>query len=168
MNRGGSAALLAALLGALVLAPGASAATLSVDDDGRDCPAASFARIQDAVDAAHTGDVVAVCPGTYPEGSGAPGTNALTIVKSLTLKGAGADLVKITPRPPAGGRIADPADLDVRDGVGDLVSVVGTPVLPVTVDISGVTIDGEGTYSEAGVVYLDAQGSLTAAASPTS
>jgi hypothetical protein len=132
-----------------------------VDDDGQDCPAASFARIQDAVDAAHPGDVVAICPGTYPEGSGAPGTNALTIVKSLTLKGAGADLVKITPRPPAGGKIADPSDLDVRDGVGDLVSVVGTPVLPVTVDISGVTIDGEGTYSEAGVVYLDAQGSLS-------
>jgi len=160
VNRGGSATLMA-VLGALVAAPGASAATLSVDDDGRDCPAASFARVQDAVDAAHPGDVVAICPGTYPEGSGAPGTNALTIAKSLTLKGAGADLVRITPRPPAGGRIADPADLDVRDGVGDLVSVVGTPVLPVTANIAGVTIDGEGTYSEAGVVYLDAQGSLT-------
>ena len=85
---------------------------MSVDDDGRDCPAASFARVQDAVDAAHPGDVVAICPGTYPEGSGAPGTNALTIMKSLTLKGAGADLVRITPRPPAGGQIADPADLD--------------------------------------------------------
>ena len=38
-----------------------------------------------------------ICPGTYVEGSGDTGSNALTITKSLTLKGAGADLVSIMP-----------------------------------------------------------------------
>jgi hypothetical protein len=75
------------------------------------------------------------------------------------LRGAGADLVRITPRAPAGGRIAD-LDLDIRNGVGDLVSVVGTPAFPLTVDISGVTLSGAGTYMEAGVVYIDGQGSV--------
>ena len=32
--------------------------------------------------------------------------------------------------------------------------------MPITVDISGVTIDGNGVYSEVGVLFLDAQGSL--------
>lgn len=149
----------AALLGLLAFAQQAPAATLSVDDDREDCPAAGFARVQDAIDAADPGDVIAICPGTYPEGSGGVGTNALTIVKSLTLRGAGADLVKITPRPPAGGRIAAP-DFDLRDGVGDLVAVVGTPTAPVDVTISGVTLDGDGTFLEAGLVFIDARGTL--------
>ena len=32
--------------------------------------------------------------------------------------------------------------------------------MPITVDISGVTFDGDGVAAKAGVVFLDAQGSL--------
>jgi hypothetical protein len=148
--------------GALLAAPGAQAATLAVDDDGQDCPAAAFTSVQAAIDAAAAGDTVAICPGTYPEGTGQAGTNALTIAKSLTLRGAGADRVRISPRrlQPSGNQIAD-AELDIADGVGDIVAVRGQPAAPITVDISGVTVDGNGVYVEAGVVYIDAQGTIS-------
>ncbi len=148
-------------------APAAAAATLSVDDDAADCPAAGYTSVQAAVEAAQAGDTVAICPGDYAEGSGAPSTNALTVTKSLTIRGAGADLVRLTPRAttPTGGSIAQP-DPDLRSGTGDIVAVVGTPRVPVTVDLSGVTVAGtdargRAVASNAGVVYLDAAGSIT-------
>jgi hypothetical protein len=150
------------ITGALAAAPWASAATLSVDDDGQDCPAAPFSSIQDAIDAAESGDTVAICPGRYAEGTGSTASNGLTIVRNVTLKGAGADLVTISPRrsTPTGGQIIE-AEPDIRNGVGDIVSVVGGSAFPITVNISGVTIDGNGVYVEAGVVYLDAQGTIS-------
>jgi hypothetical protein len=153
-------ALLAASLSCAV--PGAAhAATLAVDDDGAQCTDARHTSIQRAVDAAAPGDTIAICPGRYAEGTGAVGTNALTIRKSLTIRGAGADEVTITPsrRDANPGAITDGA-LDLRDGVGDVVAVIGDPALPVTVDLSGVTVSGAGVQVEAGVVFLDAQGSL--------
>ena len=160
-----SAALFAAL-GALAFAPAAHAATLTVDDDGADCPAAAYQSVQDAVSAANTGDTVVVCPGKYIEGDGSPGTNAVTITKSLTIKGAGADLVSISPKawPLVGGRILESAP-DIRNGVGDIVAIVGTPTQPLTVDISGVTVDGYDPQGrpvavEAGILFLDAKGSV--------
>ena len=100
------------------------------------------------------------------EGTGAPGTNALTITDSITLKGAGADLVKITPKanPLVRGRILEDAP-DIRNGVGDIVAVVGTPTQPLTVNISGVTVDGydpdgREVAVEAGILFLDAKGSV--------
>ena len=50
--------------------------------------------------------------------------------------------------------------MDIRNGVGDIVSIFGTPREPLTVDISGVTVDGAGVFAEAGVVYRDAGGKL--------
>ena len=50
---------------------------------------------------------------------------------------------------------------DIRRPTGNIVTAVGTPALPITVDISGVTIDGDGVAAKAGIVFLDAQGSLT-------
>ena len=152
---------LLALGGALLAAPAAPAATLGVDDDGAECPAAPYATIQAAIDAAAPGDTVAVCAGTYVEGSGAAGTNALTIGKRLTLRGAGADLVRVMPRRTnaAGGQIAEAAP-DLANGIGDVVAVKGTPAAPVTADIAGITFDGNGVFVEAGVVFADAQGSV--------
>ena len=146
-----------AALGTLVAAPLADAATFRVDDDGAQCPAAPYKSIQAAIDAASPGDTVTICPGTYVEGAGTPGSNALTVTKSLTLKGAGADLVKL--RPVANAQLIEAAQ-NIRNGVGDIISVVGTPSTPIKVDISGITIDGNGAFVEAGVVYLDATGTF--------
>jgi hypothetical protein len=152
--------------GALCFAQGAYAATHTVDDDKADCPAAAFTSIQAAIDAAASGDTIAICKGDYVEGSGAPGTNALTITKSLTLKGAGADFVSITPRASSvnSGRILE-TTADLRNGLGDIVAIVGTPTQPLTVHISGVTVDGYDPAGrpvavEAGVLFLDAKGSV--------
>jgi Bacterial Ig domain len=163
-----------AALAVLAAAPAARAATLTVDDDGADCPAARFSSIQNALFAAAPQDTIAVCPGTYVEGSGAVGSNGLLIIKDVTIKGAGADLVTIRPRHTTaqGGQIAaNPPNL--RDGLGNIVTVDGddTSVAPqhlngqrdhlLTVNISGVTVDGDGVYAEAGVLYRDATGTIT-------
>ncbi|WP_210495385.1 Ig-like domain-containing protein [Patulibacter sp. SYSU D01012] len=160
-------AAIAAVLGSLVVTASAGAATLAVDDDRVDCPAAPYTSIQAAVDAAAPGDTVTVCAGDYAEGTGAVGTNALTIRKPLTIKGAGADLVRISPKASgvAGGRILEDAP-DIRNGVGDIVAVVGAPTKPIAVDISGVTVDGHDADDtpiavEAGIVYLDAKGTIS-------
>ncbi len=160
MARGGWAAL--AALSVTCAVPGAAqAATLGVDDDRAQCADARYRSVQAAVDAAAPGDTVAICPGRYAEGIGAAGTSALTIRKSLTVRGAGADLVTITPtrRDANPGAIIEAAP-DLRNGVGDVVAVVGTPARPIQVDLSGVTVAGGGVHVEAGVVFLDAQGSL--------
>jgi hypothetical protein len=155
-----------AALGTLAVAPVARAATLTVDDDGADCPAAAYRSVQSAVSAAQTGDTVVICPGRYVEGDGSPGTNAVTITKSLNIKGAGADLVTISPKadPLVGGRILEAAP-DLRNGVGDILAVVGSPTKPLTVNVSGVTIDGydpdgRAVAVEAGILFLDAEGSV--------
>ena len=143
----------------LALAPAAGAATLAVDDDGADCPAAGFSSVQAAIDAAAPGDTVSVCPGSYVEGSGAQGTNALTIAKSIDLRGAGADLVSIKANPAGGGRIAAASPV-IRDGVGNLLGVIGTPAAPLSVNVSGLTLNGNGVYPETGILFLDAGGSI--------
>ena len=53
-------------------------ATLTVDDDRVQCPNAGFTSIQAAVTAAHAGDRINVCPGTYNE--------QVAINKSLTIQ----------------------------------------------------------------------------------
>jgi hypothetical protein len=160
--------LLPALVSAGVLCctQSAYAATFTVDDDKADCPAAAFTSVQAAVDAAATDDTIVICKGEYVEGSGAPGTSALTITKTLKLKGAGADLVTITPRASsvASGSLLE-ATSDLRNGLGDIVAIVGTPTQPIKVDISGVTVDGYDPAGrpvavEAGILFLDAKGSV--------
>jgi hypothetical protein len=159
--RRGSFASLLAIMGSLVTASMAPAATLSVDDDRQDCTAAAYTSVQDAVDAAAPGDTVSICPGTYTEGNAQPNTNALKIDKTITLKGAGADLVTISPKRYDGndGSIADDPQ-NIRYSNGNIFTAVGTPSVPITVDISGITFDGNGVAVKAGVVFLDAQGSL--------
>jgi hypothetical protein len=155
-------------LGAMALSaavPAAHAAgppsVLVVGTSHASCPRAQFRDIQSAVNAARPGATISICPGTYVEGSGARGSNALTIRKDLTLAGAGSDQVTIEPRNSAvaGGQIAE-ASPDIRDGQGDIIAAIGTVRDPVTVRISGVTVNASGVDATAGVVFLDAQGSL--------
>ncbi len=146
----------------LGLTTSASAATVVVDDDRAQCPAAGHTSVQAGVDAADDGDTVVVCPGIYVEGSGTPGTNAVTIDKEIDLLGAGADLVTIMPKraTAGGGQIASLTPV-LRDPVGAIIAVTGgTPLFPAEVDISGVTVEGNGVFAEAGILYLDGKGRI--------
>ncbi|MGA7398205.1 MAG: Ig-like domain-containing protein [Solirubrobacterales bacterium] len=154
------------LLAAVVLfsfsSASASAADLVVDDDSVECPAAGFSKVQSAIDASDVGDTIVICPGSYVEGTGAPGTNAVTVNKEVNLKGAGADLVTIMPKRSTsdGGQIASVSPV-LRDGVGNIIAVTaGTPLFPATVNISGITVKGNGVFAEAGIMFLDAKGSI--------
>src|SRR5262249_11893246 len=103
--------VLAATFGALAvgLAAGAQAATLatqtlsgatlvvSPSKNDTNCPTATYHNIRGAINDAAPGDTVYVCPGTYIEGTGLPGSNALEIRKNITLTGAGADQVIVKP-----------------------------------------------------------------------
>jgi hypothetical protein len=164
-------ALLAAL-GALALNAGAQgtangtaaqaaapAATLTVDNDRKDCPNADYTGIRDAIDAASSGDTIVVCAGTYAEGPGTVGSTALPITKSLTIRGAGADKVTIEPKSAKDHRIAE-SNPDIRNGKGVVIIAKGDPSAPITVHISGVTVDANGVDATAGIVFLDAQGSV--------
>ena len=156
-----------ACAGVLCTAQGAYAATLTVDDDKADCPAAGFTSVQAAIDAAAEGDTIVICQGHYAEGSGAPGSNAVTIQKNnLTLKGAGAGFVTISPKASGvnGGRILEDTP-DLRNGVGDIIAIVGTPTQPLTANLSGITVDGYDPAGrpvavEAGIAFVDAKGSV--------
>ena len=80
---------IAAVVMTLIALPTAAiAATLVVDDDNVECPAATFVTIQDAVNAASAGDTIQVCAGLYPEIAPGP----LTINKTVTLLGAQANV----------------------------------------------------------------------------
>ena len=131
-------ACLPAMVCALLAAPAAPAATLSVDDDRKDCTAATFTSVQDAIDAAAPGDTIAICPGTYREGNAQPNTSAIKIDKTLTIKGAGADLVTITPLKYDGNDtvIADDSDentpgsqQNIRYSNGNILTAVGSPAV---------------------------------------
>ena len=167
-----------AVLGSLIVAPVASGANppLVVDDDGMDCPAAPYRTIQNAIfaAAAEAGTpTIAVCPGEYVEGGGGVGSNGLIIIDDVNIRGAGADLVSIKPRKvrASTSSIADSASpANIRNATGAIVMINGADTQNgpnsaksnlLTVNISGVTIDGGGVYSEAGVVFRDAQGSIS-------
>ena len=102
-----------------------------------------------------------VCAGTYVEGSGHHGKNALTIKKDVDIRGAGADMVVVEPKndPKQDGRIAED-NPSIRSGKGVIIAAVGKPNKPITVNISGITVDASGVYATAGIVFLDAEGSI--------
>lgn len=164
MNRAAVAALAMAALGAA--APEvARAATLTVDDDRADCPSAGYVSVQSAVDAAQGGDTVVICAGTYVEGPGGPGaaatqpgTNGVSITKSITVRGAGADRVTIRPNPVDGASLVGAAQ-DVRDAAGSVLSVhrVGDRVIT---DVSGLTVEGNGVLVDSGIKFFNAEGSV--------
>src|SRR3954447_2916042 len=114
---------------ALGLASDAQAAhkpkTLTVAPTKQDasCPAARFDSIREAVEAAGPGDTVYVCAGTYVEGSGDVGSNALEIHHDLNLEGAGADQVSVQPAHNDANRIAAEHP-SLRKGKGYIVAVL--------------------------------------------
>ena len=66
------------VLGALALPVSAAPQTRWVDDNGVQCPSATYTSIQDAIDDSSAGDKVLVCPGHYAE--------QLTINKQILVK----------------------------------------------------------------------------------
>jgi hypothetical protein len=150
-----------ATMATLAFATAAQAAqhqTLTVGP-AKSCPGADYAKIQKAIDAANAGDTIDVCAGTFTEGKGKQGTNALTIDKNLTLVGAGADQTIVKPKATNGGRLAGSSP-NLRSGTGDILAAVGTPTAPITVKVSGITFDAAGVDVTAGIAFVDAQGSI--------
>ena len=85
-------AIAAAAIGLLVLHAGASmAATLTVDDDLRNCPSAPYRTIRAALNAAGAGDQIDVCAGTY--------TEQVVIAKKVRLVGRTGVLIRPTALP---------------------------------------------------------------------
>lgn len=142
----GRTLLLIALLAGtalLSMAP-VSAASLLVDDDGAECPAASFTTIQAAIAAAASGDTIVICPGTYAE--------------QLQFE-PGKDGITLRARTPQSAVITPPQGLTNFDGVA-LIAVRGArsitleglrlagpiPIsLCVPTPLSGVLIEGGGS-----------------------
>ena len=85
----------------------AMAADIKVDDDGAQCGNAQFTSIQAAVNAAHSGDKITVCPGTYAE--------------QVTI-GAGKSNLKLASQKPLQATIKAPA---VMTEPGDIVRITG-------------------------------------------
>lgn len=106
-----------------------SAATLTVDDDHAQCPAATFTSIQTAVAAANPGDKINVCPGTYQE--------QVVINKSLTIQGidvGGQNLAIIKPV----GAFANTTSLASGNPIAAIVLVDGAS----NVTLTNLTVDG--------------------------
>lgn len=152
MQRRRRFAALAATAAGLVAAPAAHAATLTVDDNKAQCPTAGFTSIQAAVNAAAAGDTVAVCPGDYTEGAGGQGTNALTIAKSVTIRGAGADKVVIRASQANGFVLADgnQPEPPLFNTTGDIVNVSNGATLA----FSGATVTANGAFVESAFAFV--------------
>lgn len=140
----------------------AMAATVTVDNDGADCPSADYTSVQAGIDAAMPGDTVVICPGVYEEGPAtvpAGGANAVNIAKMITVKGAGADKVTIKPKASIASLLGTTSTY--RNGTGAIVGInrVSQRTL---VDISGITVEGNGTTAVgAGVKFWNAEGTFT-------
>ena len=112
-----------------------SSHTLVVDDDGAQCGPHAYSSIQAAVDAAHRGDRVRVCPGRYAE--------RVVVNKPLTLIGQPAAVAALDC---FSEQTSEPDDLD-----GTVVPVLEppdaeeTPVLRLTedrIEVAGLVIQG--------------------------
>ena len=133
----------------------ASAAQLTVDDDRVQCPSAGYTSIAAAVGAAAPGDVVSICDGVYREGAGGANTNAITIYKPLTLRGAGAGRVFVIPNGGPSNTLVPAGPANFRDAGGNIISVVDTRA-----DISGITVFGDRVAVDAGINFHESNGSV--------
>jgi hypothetical protein len=117
-----AATLVSGLMASFILVPGAAAATILYvapsGSGGGSCATPDYTTIQDAINAASSGDTVLVCAGSYSEN--------ITIAKSLTLDGA-----------QAGTRV------DSRTAGGPNESTInGIGSVAVRINADNVTVDG--------------------------
>ncbi|MCW3015148.1 MAG: hypothetical protein JWO02_2240, partial [Solirubrobacterales bacterium] len=166
-----AAAATTVVAGVLVPAAGALASTVVVDDDKAQCPNAQYTSVQAAVIGAAPYDTVAICAGTYAESAPAfetaagvvGATNGLLIRKNLTLRGAGADKVLITPAGTAAlGGTGAPA---LADGGGNVVTVArqtlgSTDEEDISVTFSGLTIASPNADVDAGINFINTSGKV--------
>lgn len=94
-----------------------------VDDDKVQCPTAQFTSIQSAINAANAGDVIRVCPGSYPE--------QLLITKPLTIVGDSGAVVN-----------PSPVLQNSAGGSGDAFAAVILVQDTDSVEIRGLIVDG--------------------------
>ena len=163
-------ALLIVLAGSLATAPVALADSTIVVGTAPACPNAQFSDLTTAVTYAQSHDTIRICPGTYTVGPmsattvPATGLQGLVIDKTLQIIGAGAS--KVTIEPTQDLAQAGSATDNVRDGLGNVITVTNSSpgdssdfdVNPV---ISGVTISDGGHFVDAGIVFNNAAGTVT-------
>lgn len=118
-----------------------------VDDDKVQCPTAQFTSIQAAINAANAGDVIRVCPGSYPE--------QLLITKPLTIEGDS-------------GAILNPSPITQNSsgGSGDAFAAVILVQDTDGVEITGLIVDGANNGITAcaprliGILFQNASGRI--------
>ena len=144
------------IAGVFCLSGVAEAATLTVGT----CPGAGFSTVQAAVDAAKSGDIVNVCPGSYPE--------QVSIDKTLTVKGIAVgtqDAAVILP--PVGGLVANATD--PVSGLSEAAQVLVAPGVNKlkSVTLLNLVIDGTNngvgacTPGVTGILYQNASGMVS-------
>ncbi|MCR4428193.1 MAG: PKD domain-containing protein [Caldiserica bacterium] len=99
----------------------------------------AFAKIQDAIDAAQSGDTIVVAPGTYQEN--------LTVKKTLTLLGAQAN---VDPRPSKGGR-SGPESIIESSGSNSTSACIY--ITGANVELNGFTFKSQINNGNFNVVY---------------
>jgi parallel beta-helix repeat protein len=119
-----------------------------VDDDKVQCPTAAYTSIQAAVNAAKSGDVIRVCPGTYRE--------QVVIDKSLSLEAENGVIVIPSDV------VANAAGLSGGNPIAAIILVQNAE----NVDLEGFIVDGSANgLTECGptligILYQDASGSI--------
>src|SRR5579862_337899 len=119
-----------AIVGTLLAARVASATTLIVDDDRRQCPGAFYQTISAAVDAASDNDTIHVCSGTY--------TEQVVITKSLRVVGDAGAVIRPSALPTSVSSFS--SDRPVTGGI--IVDAPHILLSSLTVDLSNADISG--------------------------
>ena len=133
------------------------AATITVDNDGAQCPNATHTSIQAAVTAANPGDTIRVCPGTYAE--------QVVINKNLKVEGFAVGNENLALIMPAG-VVANSFSLTSASPIAGIIVVDGAS----NVSLTNLTVDGAANGISGcaptfvGVYYRNSSGKMNAMA----